>query len=93
MAELEAGVGIEQVLRVFQKLTTLQLPPYHQRRTASQLTNANRIRRFRRSVKHSALHTEHTPTTHRLLIHHAFTGTFTECDMRSLGQLFVMDTS
>jgi hypothetical protein len=33
--KLVAGVGFEQKKRVFLKLTTPQLPPYHQRRTAS----------------------------------------------------------
>jgi len=33
--ELEAEVGIEQEQEVFQKLTAPQLPPHHQRRTAS----------------------------------------------------------
>jgi len=32
---LEARVGIEQELRLFSKLTTSLLPPYHQRRAAS----------------------------------------------------------
>jgi hypothetical protein len=32
---MEAEVGIEQKKRAFLKLTTPQLPPYHQRRTAS----------------------------------------------------------
>lgn len=45
---LEARVGIEQSREVFSKSTTPRLPPHHQRRTASQLTNANRIRHFRR---------------------------------------------
>jgi hypothetical protein len=33
--ELEARVGIEQVYWFFSKLITRQLPPHHQRRTAS----------------------------------------------------------
>ena len=44
-------------------------------------------------VKHSTLRTQHQATTHKILIHCPFTGSFTECDMRSLEQLFVMDTS
>jgi len=35
LAELEAGVGIEQEQRVFSEPTTPLLPPRHQRRTLS----------------------------------------------------------